>query len=391
MSQCSRMAGILRKAILPLVLFSVLAACQPGPVGQGPSVATGSSAKVALLVPEGSGDPRQDALARNLVQAARLAIDDLDNSDRIELLVFPTAGNPDQATAAVQDAAAQGAHIILGPLYSGTTEAAGKEAARHGLKLLSFSNNTTVAGGNVFLLGNTFENAADVLVEHAVKQGFTRIAVVAAQNTSGDLAIAAVSSAAHTRGATVASVATYERTANGVIDAMPSIKLSILESGAQAIILDADAAGALPIFAELLPESGPDPAEIQYIGLTRWDIPPATLRLSALQGGWFARTDRELYDYYVRNFVITYDEKPHPLAGLAYDGMTAIGTLLQTGGRAPFSASNLTRENGFSGVHGVFRLNSNGTVWRRPAVAEIQDGEVVHVDPVEIETVGTGV
>ena len=42
-------------------------------------------------------------------------------------------------------------------------------------------------------------------------------------------------------------------------------------------------------------ERGIDKATTQFIGLTRWDIPPATLALPGVQGGWFAMPDPGLH------------------------------------------------------------------------------------------------
>jgi hypothetical protein len=57
---------------------------------------------------------------------------------------------------AVQD----GAKIIIGPVFAQDAAAAGRAVAPRGINVLSFSNNTAVAGGNVFVLGNTFDNTA---------------------------------------------------------------------------------------------------------------------------------------------------------------------------------------------------------------------------------------
>ena len=376
-------------ALLPLLLLGV-AACNPQAVDQGPTVSVGAPATVALLVPSGSDDARQEALSESIVRAARLAVEDLGTTARIDLRVFPTAGDPEMAEEAVRNAAAAGAHIILGPLFSQATAAAGREASSHGLKVLSFSNNTRVAGGNVYILGNTFENSADVLIAHAAATGIRRFSVIASQNEAGELATGAVTAAAVTNGGAVVSVATYERTASGVIDAVPGIRTTIMESEAEAVVLDADAAGALPIFAEMLPEGGPDPETVKYIGLTRWDIPSATMRHAALQGGWFARPDPVVHGQFVNRYRGAYGSRPHPLAGLAYDGVTAIGALLRTRSRAPLSSQSLTRAGGFEGVNGVFRLRRDGTVERLLAVVEIREGRAEIVNPADRDFGGAG-
>ena len=289
MAGCSPRAGFYPFALFA-VFLAVLAGCNPQPPSAlGPGSGSVTPVNVALLVPSESGDRRQDMLAESLVQAAQLAIAELGDSAQIDLRVYPTAGNPETAVHAVRQAAEDNADIVLGPLFSNTTTAVSQEAALYGLKVLSFSNNPGVAGGNVYVLGISFQNTASQLIAHAARQGMSRIAVVAAQNQAGRLATGAVETAAVINGASVVSVATYERSATGAIDAMPIIRRTVAESLPDAVVIDADSAGALPIFAEMLPDPGTDevtiPEDIQYIGLTRWDVPKATLRHDGLQGG----------------------------------------------------------------------------------------------------------
>jgi len=62
-----------------VLLFTVivLAACEPVTLGGGsggPSVDTSASVPVALLVPHGAASPNEQKLARDLENAARLAV-----------------------------------------------------------------------------------------------------------------------------------------------------------------------------------------------------------------------------------------------------------------------------------------------------------------------------
>ena len=378
------------------VFLAVLAGCNPQqPTASGPGHGPGSTTpvNVALLVPSESGDPRQDMLAESLVQAAQLAISDSEDGAEIDLRVYATAGNPETAVQAVRQAAEDNADIILGPLFSNTTTAVSQEAALHDLNVLSFSNNPQVAGDNVYVLGISFQNRANQLIAHASSQGLSRIAVVVAQTLAGRLAAGAVETAAVINGATVVSVATYEFTAAGAIDAIPIIRRTVAESLPDAVVMDADSAGALTILAEMLPGPGADditmPEDIRYIGLTRWDIPKATLRHDGLQGGWFALPDPGLYNAFVVRFHNAYGKRPHVLAGLAYDGIQLIATLAQSSVSDTLSAERLTRAEGFIGVNGAFRLLEDGTVLRRLAIAEVRDGWMEIIDPAELPSGGT--
>jgi hypothetical protein len=142
--------------------------------------------------------------------------------------------------------------------------------------------------------------------------------------------------------------------------------------------MTADTAGSLPLLTQMLRDNGIDPSVTQFIGLTRWDIPAATAALPGVQGGWFALPDPTLYTQFQNRYQATYGQAPHPIAGLAYDGIAAIGALAKRG--SPLTSASLTQGSGFVGVTGIFRLRSDGTNERGLAVAQIRNNQVVVID-----------
>lgn len=377
------MLSVLRRArkslgqIVAVLTALSLAACGPVPMGTGPSIGNGP-VQVALLVPSGSGQASDELLARSLENAARLAISDLGTA-KIDLRVYATAGQPAQARAMATKAVQEGAMVILGPVFAEEANAAGVAVAPSKVSVLSFSNNSAIAGGNVFVMGPTFENTARRLAGYAVANGKSKIMIIHDQNAAGLAGRAAIERGVSSERGSVVSVGSYEFSQNGIVQAIPGIASQAKTSGAQAVFLTADTAGALPLVSQLLSENGVRPDSTQYIGLTRWDIPSATLSLPGIQGGWFALPDPALYAQYQARYQSAYGEPPHPISGLAYDGIAAIGALLKQG-LGPDKAS-LTQGAGFVGVNGIFRLRGDGTNDRGLAVAQVQNGQVVVVDP----------
>lgn len=377
----------IRKSAAPLIaLLSMiwLAACDPvnrsGAGMRGPSINPSAPVPVALLVPRGSEQPGDNVLAQSLENAARLAAADLDGVE-VDLRVYATAGNAAQAQSAAQQAVADGAKIILGPVYAESANAVGNAVANKGVNVLAFSNNTTIAGGNVFVLGPTFENTANRLMGFARRQGKSRVLVVHSENLSGQLGSRAIQNAVAANGATLVGSVGYTFSQQGVISAIPRIKATARSGQADTIFLTADTAGALPLFAQMLPEAGLGPDEAQFIGLTRWDIPPQTLEMPGVQGGWFAQPDPSRTQSFAARYSAANDSAPHPIAGLAYDGIAAIGALVRSGRSNALSTSALTQGAGFQGATGIFRLLADGTNERGLAVAQIRDKQVVVIDP----------
>jgi ABC-type branched-subunit amino acid transport system substrate-binding protein len=369
---------------------AVVAACVPadGPA-TGPAQGTGGAVQVALLIPSGSGQAQDELFGTNLENAARLAMRDL-SGVTIDLRVYRTGGSPARASALAKQAVDEGAQVILGPFYSEEANAAGVAVANSGVNVLAFSNNAAIAGGNVFVLGQTFDNTARRLASYAVRNGKSRILIVHDRNVAGEVGKAAIERGVSAAGGSVVGVTSYEFSQNGIVQAASGIVGTARSSGATALFLTADTAGALPLLSQLLVDNGIDRASTQFIGLTRWDIPPATLALPGVQGGWFALPDPGLQAQFQSRYQAAYGASPVPVAGLAYDGIAAIGALARTSKGAPISREALTQSAGFAGVSGVFRFLPNGTNQRGLAVATIRGNQVVVVDPAPRSFGGAG-
>jgi ABC-type branched-subunit amino acid transport system substrate-binding protein len=365
-----------------------LAACDTATVGGGPSINTRAPVTVALLVPASGGDSG-GALAASLENAARLAVSDLQGAE-IDLRVYDTGGNPALAAQVAQQAVQDGARIILGPVFAEAANAAGGAVAARGINVLSFSNNPAIAGGNVFVLGSTFQGTADRLVRYANAQGKGDIFIVHAQDTAETLGRDAIQGAIQSSGGRLAGVASFELSQQAVINAIPRISDEIELSNASSVFLTSGTAGALPFLADLLPENGLDNTEVQVIGLQRFDIPSSALSLAGLQNGWFALPDPSTAQQFQARYTAAYGTPPHPLAGLAYDGIAAIGALIATGDSGALTAASLTRPGGFVGANGIFRLTTSGTNERGLAVAQVQNNQVIVIDPAPRSFGGAG-
>lgn len=384
-----------RKVLVPVVAgiaAFALAACEPisigGPVG--PTGGGSGAVKVALLVPGGSGQASDALLAKSLENAARLAIADL-GGVAVDLQVYNTAGNPQTAAAIARTAVNNGAQVILGPVFAQEANAVGLAVAASGVNVLSFSNNSAVAGGNVFVMGPTFDNTANRLVRYAARQGQRRIMIVHDKTPAGESGRAAIAAAAQGAGSSVAATVGYEFSQNGIVQASSQIAATANSSGADALFLTADSAGALPLLSQMLRDRGLTAASKRFIGLTRWDVPQATLSLPGVQGGWFALPDPGTFEAFQRRYAGAYGgEAPPAIAGLAYDGIAAIGALAKSGATGVITRESLTQPVGFAGVSGVFRLLPDGRNERGLAVAEVRDNKMVIVDPAPRSFAGAG-
>lgn len=388
----------LRKALRPLAGLTAalaLAACDPsgltnlrGGGGDGPRINTGKPIPVALLVPQ--SDAGAAPIATALENAARLAMAELGEGVTIDLRVYDTAGQAPAAAAAAQKAVDDGAKIILGPLRADAVNAAGLAVTDEGINVLGFSNNATIAGGNVFILGATFENTALRMVEHARRNGKSNMVILYSDDVAGQLGKLAIEKAASASGVQIVGSQPYQLSIEGVSDAAKAAG-RIVSSGAADSIFITTAANneAMPILLDRLPAAGVTADKVQYLGLTRWDVRPDLFALPGAEGAWFALPDTQRLASFSASYKAAFGTDPHPLAGLAYDGISAIGTLAAAGRNDALSTTALT-STGFTGTGGVFRLMNDGTNRRALAVATVKEKQMVILDPAPSNLLGGG-
>ncbi len=369
--------------VLAFTTMAFLAACDlaiPGTDGNsGQEIDPSAPINVALLVPGGTGVGEMDAIAASLENSARMAISDL-NGVTVNLTVYNTARDP--ATAAQQAAAAvaNGAKIILGPLDATSANAVGVAVAPANVNVLAFSNNPAVAGGNVFVLGNTFSNVSDRLVEFATRQGVTRYMIVHQDDLPGAVGRDAIATSVRAAGSTIVGTESYPFNQQGIFARAPAIASAINANNAQAVFVTDNVAGGLPILATSLDDQGLNPSSSPLVGLTRWDAAPQIAELPGMQNGIFAMGDAGREAAFRNRYETSYGSQPHRLASIAYDGIAAIGALAATGDRNALTAASLTRSAGFAGATGVFRLRPDGSNQRALAVARIANNQISIVE-----------
>ena len=389
-SVTSREPTWLRRAALragAVMSAFVIAACQPtggSDIAAGPEtgqlIDPSQPVQVALLVPGGTGAPNVEWLARSLKNSARMAATDAQGAT-IDLRIYDTGADSAQAVAQANAAADAGARIIIGPLYAEAANAVGNAMAPRNINVLSFSNNSEIAGGNVFILGNSFANVADRLVGYGVKQGKKNVYVVAENDVAGQIGGRAIETAIARNGARLAGRSNHAVSVSGIDAVTPQITAAAASGKVDAIFMTANNQAVLPYLTEKLTAAGINSQVSQFMGLTRWDEPASRISLAQLQNGWFAIPDQGLKQQFEARYRAAYGEEPHELAGLAYDGVAAVASLVRAGKRNAVTSTGLTQSSGFSGVNGVFRLRNDGTAQRALAVAAIRGNQVVILDP----------
>ncbi|MEM7508880.1 MAG: penicillin-binding protein activator [Pseudomonadota bacterium] len=335
---------------------------------------------LALLAPQ-SG-PRQGAvkLGQSLVNAARMGMVDL-GERQLELKVYDTGGDPARAGQVARRAMADGADIILGPLFSSSTKSVARVAQPAGIKVLSFSTDASAAGGPVWLTGFLPEMEARRVLSYAASQGRSSVGVFYPQTPYGQAALRGAQQAQREGRTQIVGTGAFQPGFNGVQNGAGAFANA--SRGADAVLIatsgtDLQAAGTFMDYNNF------NPSRVKFLGLGQW-FSGATLKERTLRGGWFPAPDVDRSNAFSARYAQKFGAKPRLVAVLGYDAVMVAGRLFRdaraSGNRELFPTQLLLRPAGFEGGLGPVRFTRDGLSERSLAILEVGQRNFRTVDP----------
>jgi len=339
------------------------------------------SIKVAMLLPL-SAEGNTGKVAGAMKRAGELALFDFNNRE-LQLMQKDTRGTAEGAKAAAQEAVRDGAELILGPLFADAVRGAAPVAQKAGVPVIAFSSNRKVAGNGVYLLSFLAGSEVRRIVSYTMTQGRRRFAALIPENELGGILREAFQAAVRDTGGEIVSVETYKPDANSMLKPVERIA-ALAKKGEGPPQFDAlflpGSSDTLPALAPLLPYFEVDTEAIQIIGSNGWDY-NGVGREKPLRSGWFPASEPGGWQDFTKRYVETYGDAPPRLASLAYDAVSLAATLSEGSRGNRYSAARLTRDSGFSGVDGLFRLRRDGLSERGLAILEVRRFSSEVVDP----------
>ena len=360
--------------------------------------------RVGLLLPFSGGTAAVQKVASSMFDAAQLAAFEA-GDDRFLIIPKDTRGTTEGAAAAARSALADGAEIILGPLFSETVSAAAIVTRAANVPLIAFSSDIASAGDGVYLLSFPPEIEVARVTEFAMDQGMQRFGLIAPAKDYGERVSSSVSQELAVRGGVLVHEERYEQDPDKML--APAKRLAAYSQeiippelrhgydpnrpgaagasggdayGFQAVLMP-EQGTLLRALAPLLPYYNVDINQVKLLGVSAWDNPRLT-REPALRGGWFAAPDPSITAAFEERFDAAFGEKPPKLASLAYDA-TLLAARLGQGQRRRdrFDARMIENRGGYFGADGLFRFREDGTIERGLAILEIQPGGIQLIDP----------
>lgn len=361
-------------------------AISPGALAPGagaPAAPTSTeTVKAALLLPLG-GSVQMSLVAKGLKQAAELALFER-NVPNLQLVVRDDKGTPEGASHAAMTAVADGCEIILGPLLASSVAAAAAIGRQANVPIIAFSNDPANGGRGVHLLSFFASAETNRVISYAASHGRRNFAALIPDDALGHDTEPAFRNAVTQAGGRVAVVERHPTSLSGMMETAQKVIAAIKASADSDMPIDAlfvpasgDNAGRL---AATLRHNDLDTTRVKLIVSSGWDN-PTTFGEPKLAGAWLANADPGGWREFSARFTKTYNAMPPRLATLAYDAVTVASAFASQPKGQRYTPANLTREQGFAGIDGAFRLTSAGPIERSLAVLEIQPQGLVTVDP----------
>ena len=336
---------------------------------------------IALLAPTTAENAGAARLGLALGNAARMSARDL-NDPLFQLRVYDTGGNAAKARAAADQAISEGAKMILGPLFSNNTKAVAAPAAAQGIKVISFSTDSSIAGGPVFLSGFLPEMEARRITSFARAKGYNSMGIFYPENPAGQLALKGARKGA---GTALTVQSGFERSEPGINQGTADFAGRIRASGPQAVFIPESGQALGLIMANL--EAQELNEGIQFLGHGQWNT-RSTLEIAGARGGWFPAPDPAAMKSFVSRYQGVYGAVPPPLAVLGYDSVQIAGQMLAEARRSrsesPFSTAALTRPQGYRGAVGPIRFGQDGLGERGLAILQVGQAVFTTLDPAPV-------
>lgn len=371
------------RTMATLAMAGLLAACQVVPKTNGPAtppppdrpaddIGPGLPTdtdrhRVALLVPETG--PNAD-VGMAIANATTLALLD-SRTEKVRITTYDTALG---AAAAARQAVADGNKLILGPLLSEDVAAVAPVARAAKVPVLSFSNDSSVAGNGVFIMGFVPGQSVERVVAFARGKGHTRFGALVPKNVYGDRSAAAFRAAVTEAGGTLVAVESYDRSAA----ALTGAARRLASGGAMDAVLIADSGGNAIRAVPVIKTGG----NKQILGTELWNTDASLGSNAAMRGAWFASVSDGLYGQLAGKYRTRFGKAPYRLASLGYDSvLLTVRIARDWKPGTSFPTNKLLAADGFGGIDGIFRFNSRGIALRALEVSEVGAGGFRVVDP----------
>ncbi|WP_128892591.1 penicillin-binding protein activator [Erythrobacter sp. HKB08] len=325
--------------------------------------------RIALLVPL-TGE--NGAVGNSIANATTMALLDT-NASNLRITTYDTAQG---AREAARRAIADGNKLILGPLTARNVPQVLAEARPADVPIVTYSNDASVAGPDVFVMGQIPAQSIERTVSYARQRGSRDFAAIVPDGDYGRSVEAAFQTAVVANGGRFVGAESYDRGNTSIMSAAQRLE----QRGGYDTVMIADGARLAALAANELKPRGEGTTQI--LGTELLSGESGVTRTAALRGALFSAISDSRFKRFSDSYRDRFGDQPYRIATLGYDSvLLTLRVAREWRVGRDFPLRQLREDGGFLGLDGPFRFGRNGVIERAMEVREIRDGEVVIVSP----------
>jgi branched-chain amino acid transport system substrate-binding protein len=247
--------------------------------------------------------------------------------------------------------------------------------------VISYTNDDTVAGQNVFVMGTIPAQSVNRVVKYARLKGVVRFAALIPLGDYGERVGKALMASVRANGGQLVGMESYDRSNGAVGNAVKRLKAR----GAYDAVLIGDTAAVAARAAPALKAGRPN---LRILGTELWIGEPVVAATPALNGAWFASLSDQRFERFSSSYQQRFGATPWRLATLGYDSvLLTLRITREWEVGSPFPSQRLFDKGGFLGSDGIFRFSSNQVIERALELREVRGGaiNVVSTAPIRFE------
>lgn len=353
---------------LPATAGVTMAPAQGEIIGTGP-------VRVALILPlSGNSGP----VGRAMVNGARLAMDEAARTggQHIHLVVKDAGAGAETARMATQQALAEGAELIVGPLTADAVGLAGAIAKSYDTPLIGFSSTASVATDGVYLLSVLPEAEIMRALSYARAQGRGAVAAIIPDTPLGNAQAEALRLAAGEAGMTIVAIEMFDseaRARTAVERLAPAMRSDLVD-----MLYIPDSATA-PSFAILLDAARLPRERVLIVGSADWEGNAAIAGQPYLDGAVYPAIDPGGLAALAPTYRSRFGGEPHQLTTFAYSAVLLANTPSLSLATPPYG-NGLVSPAGFAGRDGPLRLHFDGRGEYGLVIREVVSGSAITID-----------
>jgi branched-chain amino acid transport system substrate-binding protein len=361
---------ISRRKALAVGMMALVAACAktPPPIATPTPTPTPTSStlptdndrhRIALLVPL-SGD--NAGVGQAIANATTMALLDT-NAENLRITTYDTATG---ASSAAARAIADGNKLILGPLLGGDVSAVVSQSRAARVPLISFSNDSSVANDDVFVMGISPDQSITRTVNYASSLGSKRFAILVPNGAYGDRAEYAFNYAVSGNGGTIVARETFDRGNSSIVTAAQRLRQ---RGGFDTLLVAEGPRLSIQAAGAVRPANATSPL---LLGTELWGGEASIGTAAALRGALFSTVSDGRFNAWSRNYATRFGDAPPRIATLGYDAVLL--TLRIARDWRPgqnFPTAQVRDPGGFVGIDGPFRFRADGVVERSMEVRRV--------------------